>query len=363
MPLRLIRRGKIYYLRGTVAGQSVYESTGAADRSLAETVLEKRQAELWHRHLHGERATATFAEAALIYLEGRDIGPLYRASIRKIVKHFGQMELARITQREVDRYIARHHARSAPATIIRAVITPMTAIMRAAATRGLCDPPAFARPKPPPGRLRYLTEAEAQALVDAAAPHLQPLLIFLLHTGARLGEALNLDWRDVDLHARRVVFTMTKNGEARGVPLNEAALLALANLPHRTGPVFRTPKGRAYYDHRERGGSPIKTGFRSACIRAGLLMADPKNRRNKNGRILMVPSVRVHDLRHTFASWLAMRGVPLRTIAELMGHRTLKMVMRYAHLSPDHLRGAVDVLTDVQNPCTKEKAAGQSIEK
>jgi integrase len=108
------------------------------------------------------------------------------------------------------------------------------------------------------------------------------------------------------------------------VPLNDVAFFALANLPRREGHVFRTPAGEPYYDNGGLGGSAIKTGFRGACRRAG------------------VDGVRVHDLRHTFASWLVADGVPLRTVGELLGHKSLAMVHRYSHLSPDHLRDAVD---------------------
>ena len=111
------------------------------------------------------------------------------------------------------------------------------------------------------------------------------------------------------------------------MPLNDDAFFALANMPHRDGQVFLTPAGVPYHDTRGLGGSPIKRGFKGACRRAG------------------IAGLRVHDLRHTFASWLVMAGVPLRTVAELLGHRDLSVVYRYSHLSPDHLRGSVDLLS------------------
>ncbi|MGB8842312.1 MAG: tyrosine-type recombinase/integrase [Aliidongia sp.] len=85
------------------------------------------------------------------------------------------------------------------------------------------------------GRVRFLTRDEADRPIDAAAPHLQPLLVFLLNTGARLGEALALDWAQVDLVGRRAIFLDTKNGESRGVPLNGDAFEALANIDYRLG--------------------------------------------------------------------------------------------------------------------------------
>lgn len=371
LKLKLVRRGRIWYIRGTLRGRHVYETTETADRERAEQCLALREAQLWDRALKGERGTHSFAEACVLYLTNRNPGPWFRAALKRLVDHFERFDVTAIDQRAIDAYVAQHHPRSRPATLINAVITPLTAVLRSAARRGWCDVPSFERPKLPPQRFTYLTPEEAERLVGAAAPHLRPLILFLLHTGARLGEALELQWREVDLRARRVVFLETKNGTSRGVPLNDSAWRALASLPHRDGHVFRRPprhvgrrrrgkvepmvepaEGMPYHDRRGLGGSPIKKAWAGACRRAGFyrevpkLGSDGKPVKDAKGRPVTAkkPTVRPHDLRHTFASWLAMRSVPLRTIAELLGHKTLAMVMRYAHLSPDHLRDAVGAL-------------------
>jgi integrase len=128
------------------------------------------------------------------------------------------------------------------------------------------------------------------------------------------------------------------------VPLNDEAFLALANLPHREGHVFLTPAGVPYYDSGGLGGSPIKRAFKGACRRAG------------------IEGLRVHDTRHTFASWLVMNGTPLRTVAELLGHKSLTMVHRYSHLSPDHLRDAVDRLSNGARSVQPEYEGRQAFE-
>lgn len=325
--LKKFKRGRIWYVRGTVRGIRVYETTGTPDTTRAEEYRARREAQLWDRSVGGERGTHTFGEATLIYLEERRPGPHFRCvTIPPLVAHFGRWQLDHITQTAVDRYIAKYHAGSAPGTRVRGVITPLTAILRTAAKRKWCDLPAFERPRVDPFPARCLNREEAARLVEASAPPLQPLIVFLLHTGARLGEALQLQWREVNLKRRHVAFLQTKNGESRSVPLNDDAFVALSNLPHRKGCVFLTPAGAPYYDSRGLGGSPIKRAFKGACKRAGLF------------------GLRVHDLRHTFASWLVMSGTPLRTVAELLGHKSLAMVHRYSHLSPEHLRAAVDQL-------------------
>lgn len=368
--LKKFRRGSVWHIRGTVKGITVYETTGTTDAARAEEYRAKREAQLWDRAVIGERGMHTFEEAVLIYLQNRRPGPHFRfITMRPLVAHFKAWPVDMVTQSAVDQYIDKYHSKSSPATIVRAVITPITAVLRVAARRKWCDQPAFERPKggKADGRVswRWLTRDEADKLVSACAPHLRPLIIFLLHTGARLGEALRLEWSEVDLAARRVAFLNTKNGESRGVPLNDEVVRALSALDNRSGHVFLTPAGEPYYNSGGLGGSPIKTAFRTACIRAGLSKVTGI-RIDVNGRQLPVykNTVRVHDLRHTFASWLVMGGTPLRTVAELLGHKTLTMVMRYSHLSPDHLREAVTRLSTrapaVQSRRSRRQASDKS---
>ena len=128
----------------------------------------------------------------------------------------------------------------------------------------------FHRPKPPPENVRWLTQEEAGRLIEACSPHLRPLVIFMLYTGARAGEALWLDWRNVDLSRAHVSFPKTKNGTARGVPLHPNLIAALASLKHRDGEVFRRPDGEPY--ERPQGDDDRSAGSRRlARHSAGLL--------------------------------------------------------------------------------------------
>ena len=172
------------------------------------------------------------------------------------------------------------------------------------------------------GRLRYLSIEEADKLIEACAPYLKPIVITALNTGLRRGELLGLRLdKNVDLGAKRITLHETKNGEGRYVALNDNALRALqeaARGKEKGALVFTRPDG-----------SPCKSfrlAFEGACERAGLV------------------DFHFHDLRHTFASHLAMSGVDLHTIRELLGHKSMSMVMRYAHLSPGHQRRAVEAL-------------------
>ncbi len=158
----------------------------------------------------------------------------------------------------------------------------------------------------------------------------RPAMLLALRTGLRQGELFGLRWEDVDLVAGRLMVNQAisrgvigtpKSGRSREVPLSEQAVAALKKERHLRGPfVFCDADGHPLRQ------ALIKTPLWRACRRAGL-------RR-----------VQWHVLRHTFASHLAMRGVPLKAVQELLGHSTMDMTMRYAHLSPSVRRDAVQCL-------------------
>ena len=137
----------------------------------------------------------------------------------------------------------------------------------------------------------------------------------------RKGEILNLKWVDVNLRTRVISILNSKNCEKREVPINEdlaRTLLAVPKNP-KSPYVFCKENGMPYRE--------VKVGFRAALRRA------------------KIKNFRFHDLRHTFASHLVMRGVDLKTVQELLGHKDMRMTLRYSHLSADHKRAAVEKLS------------------
>lgn len=138
----------------------------------------------------------------------------------------------------------------------------------------------------------------------------------------RRGEILSLTWDHVNLTHGVIRLTHTKNGGVREIPINETVRSVLAGLRTRIDVpwVFHDEVENKFKDTRKR--------FEAACKRIRLL------------------NFHFHDLRHTFASWLVMAGVSLATVSELMGHKSISMTMRYAHLSPAHKAEAVCSLDD-----------------
>ena len=171
--------------------------------------------------------------------------------------------------------------------------------------------------KEPQGRLRWITPEEAQRLLAACRQSrtagLADLVEFSLFTGLRQSEALGLTWDRVDRARGVILLDVTKSGKRREVPLNVEADAVLARRgPKETGLVFSS-----------RNWDRFRTAWENAVARAKLT------------------DFHWHDLRHTFASWAVQRGATLQEVKELLGHGSLAMVMRYAHLSPEHLRRAV----------------------
>ena len=332
MPLTLKRRhgSPFWYIRGSVRGLIVDESTRTGDRKAAQEILALREAELLKRSVHGDSATRTFAEAVISYLEAGGEG----SHLEPILKQIGRKPLAAIGQAEVEALAKKLKPNAAPATINRHIYTPVAAVLHHAARKRWCDKPVFARPKEPKGRIRWVTHDEAQRLIECAAPHLRPLVVLLFSTGARISEALYLDWRNVDLERAHVEFIDTKNGEPRGVPLHPRAIAALSALPHRQGAVFRRslphrtasgvqkPLGGPY-EVRTDGGGQIKTAWAGMLRRAGISNFTP------------------HDCRHTWATWHYRANRDLTALMELGGWKSVAMVMRYAHVNTSHLAGTI----------------------
>lgn len=328
MPLALRLRPKSpnWIIRGTLRGIRIEESTGTSDKRIAEEIRAKREAEILAQSIYGRRATATFAAAALSYLEH---GGSKRFTA-PVISHFGVTPLARIDQDAMDKGARKLYPHGGPATRDRQFYAVVSAILHHAAKRGWCAKPIIERPTLPPGRIRWITIDEADALISACSDHLRPLVIFMLYTGARTGEALWLNWRDVELARAHVGFPKTKNGDARGVPLHPRAVAALANLDGREGFVFRRPDGKPYSLPRgaddTSAGTRIKTAFKAACRRAGIADFHP------------------HDCRHTWATWHYAKNRDLGALMRLGGWKSERMVMRYAHVNVGELQHTIDSL-------------------
>lgn len=179
------------------------------------------------------------------------------------------------------------------------------------------------------GRVRFLSDEERKALLDACrearSPNLYLIVILALSTGARRGEIINLKWKDVDLDRRAIYLHDTKNKESRVLPLVSHAL----ELMREHSKVRRIDSELVFPSKKD----PLKPWGMQKAWEFALV---------KSG----VEDFRFHDLRHSAASYLAMNGASLAEIAEVLGHKTLAMVKRYAHLSESHTSSVVERMNE-----------------
>ena len=213
------------------------------------------------------------------------------------------------------------------------------------------------------GRMRYLTDAEEARVRTALAQrderlktartranawrrvrgyaelltcethaysdHLTPMVLLSLNTGIRRGDLFSLQWADVQWQTKTLMVRgeTAKSGQTRHLPLNAEALQVLTMWRAQSsgdGMVFPGKNGGRLTN--------VRTAWKGVLTAAGII------------------GFRWHDVRHTFASKLVMAGVPLNTVRELLGHKTLAMTLRYAHLAPDHTASAVERLCPVETP-------------
>jgi integrase len=154
----------------------------------------------------------------------------------------------------------------------------------------------------PPGRTRFLSREEYDALMRAAHEALRPIILCAVATGLREGNILDMDWRQVKL-GERLIQMRVKGNKQHAVRITPALLAALSTMPRRSGLVFD------------------RTNFRRRWVAAV--------------KAAGLEDFKFHDLRHTFASWARQAGADIADVCEALGHSDISMTMRYAHIKPD----------------------------
>jgi len=200
-----------------------------------------------------------------------------------------------------------------------------------------CNPARLIRQRREnPGRIRWLLpeeEVRLRAEILKLFPHHMPELEVALNTGVRKGEQYSQAWPEIDLERRIVTIPLSKHGETRHVPLNDLAVAAYQQLHE-----LRAGQDWVFLN---------QDGTRST---------GPRKWFDKAVREAKLKDFTWHCLRHTFASRLVMAGVDLRTVQELMGHKTIQMTCRYAHLAPKHKLAAVQRLCDTPNVSQQDES-------
>lgn len=256
-------------------------------------------------------------------------------SAAPLLDHFSGQTLRGVTPALVAQYRDSRIKEVKPASLQKemALLSHLYTIARTEWAYDIANPVQGVRkPSIGPGRLRLLNEGEIRRLLDACRnsrnPKLYPFVLLQLHTGMRPSEGAGLSWKQVDLDRRMIDLTRTKT-EPRRVPLTYQAVEVLAELEPEgdcegSGYVFLPEKFSTMI--RLRPNIYFRGAYEHALARAG------------------IKDFTMHDLRHCAASWMIMAGVDIRTLADILGHKTMQMVQRYTHLLDDHKLRAVDLV-------------------
>jgi integrase len=314
-----------------VDASGCYRREKAGTKSAAIKLADKRRTEA----LQGKKLPETLRQRVATFKEiatdALDYSRLHKRSFRddryrmaRLQDWFGERPAQSLTPGEIERRLAGKEWTPATSNRHRSLLS--LAFRLAVRAGKVKENPVrqVTRRKENNIRVRFLDAKEESALreqIRKLNPEHEAEFDLALHTGLRRNEQYRLRWESIDLARGILTVADAKNGERRYVPLNSKAREALNALA-------RSNKGSEHVCPGTDGrlGRDWQRWFEQAVKLAG------------------VRNLRWHDLRHSFASRLAMAGVPLRTIAELLGHKTLGMVMRYAHLAPAHLQEAVERL-------------------
>lgn len=304
MPVKLYLRGDIWHYRGTVKGRRCRGSTGTSDKDIAQREAAEAEAKAFKRHFDGPAAVLTFAQAAINYrLAGKSdrfLTPIENYWAGTLVKD--------ITAGGIKQAALTLYPTAGPATRNRQAIVPTQAIINHSADLGLCPPIRVKRFKvdttvKTPADLEWI-----EAFAAHARPHLAGLAWFMFTTGARISEAIAVQWDDVDLHKRTVLIRQTKIGAERLAHIPQRLFLAMARIPRKKG------RGAFLYANR------------NACIRAwdrAIVRAG-------------IEPLSFHCCRHGFATALLRAGVDPVTVAWLGGWRSAQHVFKtYGHAIKD----------------------------
>jgi integrase len=362
--LRVIRRGKHWHIAGIVrvGGRSVTvrRTTGlstARPIEEAEAIRLRLEEEILHSLVYGKPQRVAFSHAALEWLRYKQPAPTEIQNAKDLGLHFGDTPITDISTAAIAEYVRVRRAGNRPSTVNRYLGTLRTILNFARRMGWLTVVPHIERQRESRTRVdKWLHPDEVILLVECAATHLQPLLIFLACTGARVSEALRLDIADLGLAQGRERATLrnTKNGETYTVPLHPwAAEVLRATLPPGAdGPVFRRLDGRPFKDRGGKSGGQIRGAFITACRRAATIL----RQRGQAERAAVMEAATPHWLRHNFASQLMMAGESVRAVMEAGRWKTARLVLEtYGHLAPTETRRAIERLPFGKGQGTKGK--------
>jgi integrase len=337
-------RGKSWYIDFYYEGKRYVERVGKVSKSVAQEKLNIRKAEVIRGEWKPKTVRIIFDKFKEQYIEYSKANKKPKTSQRDIVSlkplqaFFGGKFLSEINPFLIEKYKQKRKLDGVSVRTINIELSCLRHMFNMAIKWGKAQKNPVKEVKlfkVPEGKERILSPEEEIKLLEAIRSSkkgklLEPIVITALLTGMRKSELLNLKWANIDFSNRIITVENTKSGYNRKIPMSDklTEILDRVRKENHSDFVFSDEKGKSY--------KSFRTSWEKALKKAG------------------IENLTFHDLRHTFGTRLGMAGVDIKTIQELMGHKDIKMTMRYSHPTPEHKRKAVEILDRVTTIFTTE---------
>ncbi len=340
----LRKRGKVWYFEFMYKGKRYYEKIGAVSKTVAKEIANEIRSQIIRgEYIPQKERSITFLKAAEEYVkwykqkfQGRESTlKKHLSRVNTLVNYFGKYYLHNITYFTIEHYKRKRVEDGVSKSTINKELAILRSIFNRAKEFGFYsgEIPKIEKFKDVENeRVRFLTPEEAKRLIEACPEWFRAVVVFALNTGLRAGEIFTLKWSQVDFRNRFIYVepSNTKTKKVYKVPMNETVYKLLLRLKEEHEEkklnhdyVFTNSRGEPYS---EQGYRKV---FQSACERAG------------------IKNFRFHDLRHTFASWVAMKSKDIYAVQILLHHSDPSVTKRYAHLTEDYLREVVGNISAV----------------
>jgi site-specific recombinase XerD len=332
----MFKRGGVWRINLRWNGKRIQKSLGTISKKLAEQIEAKIKAQLaeenyFDKPIGANKTVAQMMERFIVEHAPKVSSNMqlsYKTSLKNLLPYFGEMPITEVTPKKITSYKQQRRVNGVtPATINRELACLSKAFNIAFKEwEWVKENPLLkvSKEKENNERDRCLMADEEPKLLLCSPAWLRDIVVYALNTGKRKNEILSLEWPEVDFSRRVVTVINSKNGAKRTIPLNHT----VCELLERT---WKARNQNIRYVFPSYAGSKISAGNLNRAFKKSLKKAGIKD-------------FRFHDLRHTFATRLVQSGVDIYRLQKLLGHKTLRMVCRYAHHNSESLRDSVEVL-------------------
>lgn len=332
----MFKRGGVWWTSITYKGKRIRKSLETADKKLAQVIEAKIKTEIvegkYFDKPTGDYKTLNDMMEKFMKEHAPKVSvntqKSYSVSLKHLLRFFGDSRLTAIMPKMIYDYKVLRKNEGAKAASINRELAMLSKAFNLGVKEWewIKENPVSKVPREKENneRDRWLTEDEEKKLLENSPQWLRDIIVFALHTGLRQDELLSLQWSRVDLFRKIIIIQESKNGKPRTIPLNQIALNILmekAKVRNLKSDLVFLSNAMIKIDCHN-----LIRAFKIALVKAG------------------IQDFHFHDLRHTFATRLAQRGVDLYKISKLLGHYDISMTQRYAHHCPESLRDGIQVL-------------------